>query len=54
MIDYVMEHNDSDLRLIQYIRKTQKNNTIQLVLRTGQPDFSPKKNIFLEYEINDY
>ncbi|EGG93846.1 Response regulator [gamma proteobacterium IMCC1989] len=54
MIDCVMEQNDSGLQLIQYIRNTQKNNTIQLVLRTGQPDFAPEKNMLIDYEINDY
>jgi len=54
MIDCVMEQNDSGLQLIQYIRNTQKNNTIQLVLRTGQPDFAPEKNMLVDYEINDY
>jgi signal transduction histidine kinase len=54
MVDCVMEQNDSGLQLIQYIRNTKKNNTTQLVLRTGQPDFAPEKNMLIDYEINDY
>lgn len=54
LIDCVMDKNTSGLDFIQYIRKEKKNNIIQLVMRTGQPDFAPEREIILNYEINDY
>lgn len=54
MIDCVMEKNNSGLLLIEYIRHTKNNTEIQLVLRTGQPDFAPAHNMLMKYSINDY
>ncbi len=54
LIDVVMETDDAGLQLAKFIRETQKNNLIQIILRTGQPGIAPQKDILIHYEINDY
>ena len=54
LIDVVMEHDNSGLNLIRWIREVLKNTTIRLILRTGQPGVAPEKEIIHRYEINDY
>ena len=54
LLDVVMETNDAGLRLVQYIRDTQKNPFARIILRTGQPGYAPEKQVILKYDINDY
>ncbi len=54
LIDCTMEQNTSGLDFVEFVRNEQKNTTIQLVLRTGQPGFAPERRVLLDYEINDY
>ncbi|GEO82754.1 sensor histidine kinase [Pararhodospirillum oryzae] len=54
VLDVVMEHEDSGLRLVRYIRETLGNRMVRLVLRTGQPGQAPERDLILNYEINDY
>lgn len=53
-LDVVMEENDTGLKIVDYIRKTLKNQRIRIVLRTGQPGEAPEERIISEYDINDY
>jgi signal transduction histidine kinase len=54
LIDCTMEKNTSGLDFINFVRHEQSNETIQLVLRTGQPGFAPETEVLTIYEINDY
>ncbi|GAU77078.1 HD domain-containing phosphohydrolase [Fusibacter sp. 3D3] len=54
LLDVVMEEMDSGLKVIDYIRKVQKNRLIRIVLRTGQPGYAPEENLIRDYDINDY
>ncbi|MBX2807999.1 MAG: hybrid sensor histidine kinase/response regulator [Cellvibrionaceae bacterium] len=54
IVDCAMEKNTSGLDFIDFIRNEEKNFTIQLVLRTGQPGFAPENQVLINYEINDY
>lgn len=54
LIDVVMETDDAGLQLVKFIRETQKNGLIQIILRTGQPGIAPQKDVLIHYEINDY
>lgn len=54
ILDVVMEHPDSGLRLVKYIRNHLGNNKIQIILRTGQPGDQPEEVIVQIYAINDY
>ncbi len=54
LLDVVMDKEDSGLKLVQYIRKEQKNTAIRIVLRTGQPGQAPERMIIVDYDINDY
>jgi signal transduction histidine kinase len=54
LVDCTMEKNTSGLDFINFIRNQEKNTTIQLVLRTGQPGFAPENDVLNSYEINDY
>jgi len=54
LIDVVMETSTAGLDLVQWIRKELKNNTIRLVLRTGQPGQAPAREVIANYDINDY
>lgn len=53
-IDVVMETSDAGLNLIQFIRNEQQNNTMRLVLRTGQAGEAPEEQVIKDYDINDY
>lgn len=53
-IDVVMESDNAGLELVRFIRDVQRNDEIQLILRTGQPGFAPELKVILEYGINDY
>jgi len=53
-IDVVMESDHAGLDLVREIREGQRNDEIQLILRTGQPGYAPEMKVILEYGINDY
>lgn len=53
-IDVVMESNDAGLELVDWIRNELSNQTLRLVLRTGQPGFAPEDDVIRRYDINDY
>ncbi len=54
IVDIVMEKKDSGFELIKFIREELKNDTIRIVVRTGQPGYAPPREVVLKYDINDY
>ena len=53
-VDVVMETDHAGLELVEWIRKEHKNQTIRLVLRTGQAGSAPEAKVIKEFDINDY
>ena len=54
LVDVIMETATAGLDLVNYIRNDMQNKTIRLVIRTGQPDEVPEREIINQYDINDY
>jgi two-component system, sensor histidine kinase len=54
LLDVVMESNHAGLHLVHYIREELGNQTVRIVLRTGQPGEAPEEVIIRKYDINDY
>ncbi len=54
LLDVVMETDDAGLVLVDYIRTELKNETVRIILRTGQPGQAPERRVIVEYDINDY
>ncbi len=54
LLDVVMETDDAGLRLVDYIRTELKNETVRIILRTGQPGQAPERRVIVDYDINDY
>jgi response regulator RpfG family c-di-GMP phosphodiesterase len=53
-VDVVMETDHAGLELVEWIRKELKNQSIRLVLRTGQAGTAPEAKVIREFDINDY
>ncbi len=54
IIDVVMEDKSAGLDLVRYIREDLKNYKTRLIIRTGQPGYAPRKEVIMNYDINDY
>jgi signal transduction histidine kinase/CheY-like chemotaxis protein len=54
LLDVIMEADDAGLDLVQFIRHELKNETVRIILRTGQPGQAPERRIIVDYDINDY
>jgi signal transduction histidine kinase/DNA-binding NarL/FixJ family response regulator len=54
LLDVVMESDGAGLDLVDYIRKELMNETVRIILRTGQPGQAPERRVILDYDINDY
>lgn len=54
IIDIVMETDDAGLKLIDFIRKELNNRLTRLIIRTGQQEVAPAKEIIEQYDIDDY
>ncbi|MCT4660403.1 MAG: DUF3369 domain-containing protein [Tissierellales bacterium] len=54
LLDVVMEHDDSGLRIVDFIRNELDNRLTRIILRTGMPGHSPEREIISKYDINDY
>jgi len=54
LLDVVMEEEDTGLKLVEYIRNDLENNSVRIVLRTGQPGKAPEQTVISRYDINDY
>jgi len=54
LLDVVMETEDAGLQLVKYIREDCNNQSIRIILRTGQPGQAPEMKVIVDYDINDY
>ncbi|ETR78142.1 histidine kinase [Afipia sp. P52-10] len=54
LLDVIMETDAAGLQLVEYIRNELKNETVRIILRTGQPGQAPERRIIVDYDINDY
>src|SRR5215216_4993222 len=54
LLDVVMETDAAGLDLVEYIRNEIKNETVRIILRTGQPGQAPERRVIVDYDINDY
>src|SRR6476620_883257 len=54
LLDVIMETDIAGLDLVDYIRNELKNETVRIILRTGQPGQAPERSIIVDYDINDY
>ncbi len=54
LLDVIMESDTAGLELVEFIRKELKNDTVRIILRTGQPGQAPERRIIVDYDINDY
>lgn len=54
LLDVVMESEGAGLELVDHIRTALKNETVRIILRTGQPGQAPERNVIVDYDINDY
>lgn len=54
LIDVVMETKTAGLDLVRVIREEQKNRSIRLIMRTGQPGHAPEQSVVIDYEIDAY
>lgn len=54
LLDVVMETETAGLTLVDYIRRTLKNEAVRIILRTGQPGQAPEREVIVGYDINDY
>jgi signal transduction histidine kinase/CheY-like chemotaxis protein len=54
LLDVVMETDNAGLELVDFIRKELGNETVRIILRTGQPGQAPERSVIVDYDINDY
>ena len=54
LLDVIMESDAAGLDLVQFIRNHLKNDTVRIILRTGQPGQAPERRVIVDYDINDY
>jgi signal transduction histidine kinase len=54
LLDVIMETDAAGLDLVEYIRNEIKNETVRIILRTGQPGQAPERRVIVHYDINDY
>ena len=54
LLDVIMETDAAGLQLVEYIRNELKNETVCIILRTGQPGQAPERRVIVDYDINDY
>jgi signal transduction histidine kinase/CheY-like chemotaxis protein len=54
LLDVIMESDTAGLGLVEFIRKDLKNETVRIILRTGQPGQAPERRVIVDYDINDY
>src|SRR5499426_4343533 len=54
LLDVIMESDTAGLELVEYIRHELKNETVRIILRTGQPGQAPERRVIVDYDINDY
>ena len=54
LLDVIMETDVAGLELVEYIRSELRNETVRIILRTGQPGQAPERRVIVQYDINDY
>lgn len=54
LLDVVMETEHAGLALVDHIRNELNNNSVQIVIRTGQPGQAPPLTVVSGHGINDY
>ncbi|HEU4806136.1 MAG TPA: DUF3369 domain-containing protein [Nitrobacter sp.] len=54
LLDVIMETDAAGLDLVESIRNELKNETVRIILRTGQPGQAPERRVIVDYDINDY
>ena len=54
LLDVIMETDVAGLDLVEFIRNEIHNETVRIILRTGQPGQAPERRIIVQYDINDY
>src|SRR5262245_16508774 len=54
LLDVIMESDTAGLELVEFIRNELKNETVRIILRTGQPGQAPERRVIVDYDINDY
>lgn len=54
LLDVIMETDSAGLELVEFIRNEIKNETVRIILRTGQPGQAPERRVIVDYDINDY
>lgn len=54
LLDVIMETDDAGLELVEFIRHELRNETVRIILRTGQPGQAPERRVIVDYDINDY
>src|SRR6266403_1556052 len=54
LLDVIMDTDTAGLGLVEFIRKDLKNETVRIILRTGQPGQAPERRVIVDYDINDY
>jgi signal transduction histidine kinase/CheY-like chemotaxis protein len=54
LLDVIMETDAAGLDLVEYIRNELHNETVRIILRTGQPGQAPERRVIVDYDINDY
>ena len=54
LLDVIMESDTAGLGLVEFIRGDLKNDTVRIILRTGQPGQAPERRVIVDYDINDY
>ncbi|MDO9441446.1 MAG: DUF3369 domain-containing protein [Beijerinckiaceae bacterium] len=54
LLDVVMETETAGLNLVGFIREELGNETMRIILRTGQPGQAPERKVIVDYDINDY
>jgi len=54
LLDVVMETDNAGLDAVKYIRQELNNQSVRIILRTGQPGQAPEHVVVRMYDINDY
>lgn len=54
LLDVIMETDHAGLDLVVFIRSELRNDTVRIILRTGQPGQAPERRVIVDYDINDY
>ncbi|MFC5478239.1 EAL domain-containing protein [Massilia suwonensis] len=54
LLDVVMEQPDAGLHLVRHVRETLGMTDVRIILRTGQPGYTPEMEAIRDLDINDY